>query len=161
MRRSKIYLNWEVGFSNSDNSQPEEWVKAAVPGAVQLDWAVAKGYSDYRISDNYKLFLWMEDKYWIYKTSFELDNISDDRKYFFISKGIDYEFEVIINDTKFFYQEGMYKPVELDLTEYLSEKNDLMIRIFLTCSERSTNMKNLFLLFFSIKIIPVIIVYDD
>jgi beta-mannosidase len=130
VRRSKIYLDWEIGYSNSDKGRPEEWVKAAVPGAVQLDWAVAKGYSDYRISDNYKQCLWMEDKYWIYKTSFELDNISDDRKYFFISKGIDYEFEIIINDKKLFYQEGMYKPVELNLTDYLSEQNELMIRIY-------------------------------
>jgi len=62
-----------------------------------LDWANAKEYKDYQIADNYKQFAWMEDKFWIYKTSFHLNNIDDSKLYYFISKGIDYEFEIFIN----------------------------------------------------------------
>ena len=36
-------LFWEVGPCSGREETPAEFVPAAVPGAVQLDWAKAKG----------------------------------------------------------------------------------------------------------------------
>ena len=130
MIKNRKFLNWEVGYCETEDSLPCEWVNAEVPGAVQLDWAKAKNYSDYHFSDNYKNFAWMEDKYWIYRTKFNIDEIERDNKCYFVSMGIDYEFEIFLNDHKLHYQEGMYSCVEIDLTDCLNESNDLYIKIW-------------------------------
>ncbi|MBS3772144.1 MAG: hypothetical protein V5A47_13700 [Bacteroidales bacterium] len=40
---------------------------------------------------------------------------------FFVSRGIDYEFEIHLNGKKIHYQEGMFTPVELALDKHLQE----------------------------------------
>lgn len=124
------FRNWEVGYSDSKRNLPSEWVEAVVPGAVQLDWARAKKYDDYRIADNYKKFEWMEDKYWFYKTVIEFDEIVHGKRYFFISKGIDYEFEILVNGALLHYQEGMYKHVEIDITKFLRKNTEIVFKVF-------------------------------
>ncbi|MBI9070266.1 MAG: hypothetical protein JEY94_01625 [Melioribacteraceae bacterium] len=130
MRNNKFELNWEVGFCDSINNIPEEWIKADVPGAVQLDWAKAKNYPDYKIADNYKRLYWTEDKCWVYRSSFAIDNIDTSKKYFFISKGIDYEFEIHLNGKKIFYQEGMYRKVDIEITGFLKTDNEILVKIY-------------------------------
>ena len=123
-------IEWEVGFHKEKNDKPKEWYSAIVPGAVQLDYAKAKGWEDHMFGENWKDYRWMEDVYWTYKTSFSIPSISKDERYFFISKGIDYEFEIFLNGKQIFAQEGMFKYVELDLTKKLQEDNLLEVLVF-------------------------------
>ena len=60
-------LTWAVGPCSGPGETPEEFVPAAVPGAVQLDWAKAKELPDYRYDLNFKEYRWMEDSYWLYR----------------------------------------------------------------------------------------------
>lgn len=126
----KTELKWEVGFASEMYEKPSKWVPATVPGAIQLDMAKAEKYGPYYYAENWKDYLWMEDKFFIYKTSFVKADLADDERLFFISKGIDYEFDIHLNGEKIFYQEGMFTPVELDITDLAKESNELLIKIF-------------------------------
>ena len=53
-------LFWEVGPCSGREETPAEFVPAAVPGAVQLDWAKAKGLPDYKYDLGFKEYRWME-----------------------------------------------------------------------------------------------------
>jgi beta-mannosidase len=123
-------MKWEVGFHKEKNEKPKEWYEAKVPGAVQLDYAKANSWDSHMFAENWKDYRWMEDVYWTYKTKFSNPTVSNDEMYFFISKGIDYKFEIFLNGEKIFTQEGMFKYVELDLTNKLEEENLLEVLLF-------------------------------
>lgn len=46
---------------------------------------------------------------------------------YFVSKGIDYKFDIFINNKEIHNQEGMFSWVHLDVTDELSENNELKI----------------------------------
>ena len=54
----RYLLDWQVGFCDSEDKRPEEFFKAAVPGAVQLDYARQYNLPDYNREINYKQFKW-------------------------------------------------------------------------------------------------------
>lgn len=56
-------LNWSVGFSDNLATSPSEFIPATVPGAVQLDFAKARNYAPYYYAENWRDYLWMEDKF--------------------------------------------------------------------------------------------------
>ena len=100
MKSDKItYLTWEIGYHEAMDQNPDKWYPASVPGAVQMDMIPTLGNPDWQFSDGYKQFLWMEDVYWTYKSEFTRPGLSDDERLFFTSKGIDYQFQIKLNNT--------------------------------------------------------------
>lgn len=126
---AQIKLNWQVGHADQHTLNPGKFIPATVPGAVQLDIAKAEKYAPHYYGENWKDYLWMEDKHYVYKTTFDKPAFSAGEKVYFISKGIDYEFDIYLNSEKLFSQEGMFTWVKLDLTDKLKDKNDLRIVI--------------------------------
>ena len=124
-----IPLKWQLAYTSSKTEEIEKWIPAVVPGAVQLDIARAENYGPFYYGENWKDYLWMEDKYYTYRTVFAMPVLKSGERVVFVSKGIDYEFEIFLNNEKLFYQEGMFTPVSLDLTEKLMSANDLRIII--------------------------------
>lgn len=122
-------LKWEVGYTK-EGSEELAWTKATVPGAVQLDVASAEGYGIYYFAENWKDYLWMENREFVYRTQFPGPELEAGERLIFHSRGIDYEFEIYLNGSKLLYQEGMFTPVRLDLTDGLEDQNELQIRIF-------------------------------
>ena len=90
-----VKVTWELGYSKDSNTLPSEWIPAIVPGAVQLDIARAEKYQPFYYAEHWKDYLWMEDMYYTYRTSFNKPDLSDGKRLMFISLGIDYEFEII------------------------------------------------------------------
>ena len=125
--QDNINLNWEIGYSKTQKDAPDRYIPAKVPGAVQLDIAQFEKYPSYNVSDNYKKFGWMEDLFYTYKTSFIKPKLSGNERLYFVSKGIDYQFEIYLNEEKIFAQEGMFTCVNVDLTQKLKENNVLKI----------------------------------
>ena len=123
-------LTWEIGSASKINETPSKWYLASVPGAVQLDLAKALNYGIYYFAENWKDYGWMEDQYFTYRTTFKKPVLCKNQKCFFLSKGIDYEFEIQLNKEKLLYQEGMFTAVKLDLSEKLKENNELLIKIY-------------------------------
>ena len=125
-----LVLNWEIGFHKAEQQIPDTWMPATVPGAVQIDYARAHQWGPYWYADNWKDYGWMEDVYWTYRTVFIKPDFSDGQHVIFYSKGIDYEFDIYLNGEPLHYQEGMFTPVRLDITDYLKDKNELIIDIY-------------------------------
>lgn len=128
--KQSAVLSWEVGYNSSIDNLPEEWHPATVPGAVQTDYARAKDWKPFYVAENWKDYLWMEDVFWTYRTQFDKPELLEEELLFFVSKGIDYEFDILLNGKKIFYQEGMFAPVNLNLTNDLKESNELLVKIY-------------------------------
>ena len=123
-------IKWELGYSAGSEKQPEKWIPATVPGAVQLDIAKSENYAPYYYAEHWKDYSWMEDNYYSYRTNFKNPGLQASERLYFISEGIDYQFEIYLNGEKIFEQEGMFTPVSFDLTSRLKENNTLIIKVF-------------------------------
>lgn len=123
-------LKWVLSYSADKQLSVKDSISAIVPGAVQLDIARSKDYPPYIFSDNYKQYGWMEDLFYTYTTQFKKPSLSSTERLYFVSKGIDYQFEIYLNGEKLFYQEGMFTYVNLDVTDRLKPDNCLQILIY-------------------------------
>ena len=125
-----IRLDFKVGHTADKNKPPEKTVPASVPGNAQSDWAKAENYPDHNIGDNFKMFDWMEDVYWKYSAKIKKPAIKNSERIYFVSKGIDYEFDILLDGCQLLYQEGMFTPVSIDITGILAEESNLDIIIY-------------------------------
>ncbi len=126
-----INLKWEVGVSDAKNTPPEVFFPAEVPGAVQLDYMRANGDPDLFCDQNVTAYKALEDKFWHYRTRFEKPALREDETLLFSSKGIDYAFDILLNGNHLLYQEGMFTPVEIPLSEgILHNTNFLEVIIY-------------------------------
>jgi beta-mannosidase len=123
-------MKWELGYAATSVARPVKWIPATVPGAVQLDIAKAENYQPFYYAENWKDYLWMEDNFYTYRSTFKKQELAPGERFCFISKGIDYQFEIYLNSEKLFEQEGMFSYVSLDLTAKLKESNTLLIKVF-------------------------------
>lgn len=124
-----VPLNWQLGFTSDPMLQPQNWITAVVPGAVQTDIAREQNWGTFYYAENWKNYLPLEDKFYTYRTTFNKPDIHAGDHVYFFSMGIDYEFNIYFNDEKLFHQEGMFTPVKLDLTSRLKERNELIIEV--------------------------------
>jgi len=123
-------LKWELGYTSKMSDVVSNWIPATVPGAVQIDIAKDKKWGPFYYAENWKDYLPYEDKYYTYRTSFTKPELKAGERLVFVSKGIDYEFEIYLNNEKLFHQEGMFTWVRLDLTEKLKSSNELRILVY-------------------------------
>ncbi|MFA6127876.1 MAG: hypothetical protein WC699_11265 [Bacteroidales bacterium] len=122
-------LDWQLGYAPAGQKESLKWIPSKVPGAVQLDIAKAEKYGLWYYAENWKDYLWMEDQQFTYKSTFRKPDIQPGERVFFVSKGIDYAFEIRLNGEKLLQQEGMFTPVMLDITGLLKPQNELTILI--------------------------------
>lgn len=87
MANGQINLKWQLGYSKTYTVNPQKFIEAKVPGAVQLDIAKAEKYGPHYYAENWKDYLWMEDQFYIYKTTFRKPSLALNERLFFISKG--------------------------------------------------------------------------
>lgn len=122
-------LDWTVGFTTSPNTYPQEMYPAKVPGAVQLDYAAAKGWEPFYINANFKDYDWMEDVYWLYTApiDFTLEHGQIACLHF---SGIDYKYQIRIGGQVLCEGEGMFSPVSVDVTAYTGKKEILEVLIY-------------------------------
>jgi beta-mannosidase len=124
-----VPLSWELGYISSKDAEIMKWIPASVPGAIQLDIARAENYGTWYYAENWKDYLWMEDSFFTYRSSFNKPAMKQGEHIFFVSGGIDYLFDIFLNGEKIFQQEGMFTPVKIDLTSRLRDKNELGVVI--------------------------------
>lgn len=125
----KTTLNWQVGYCNTASSRPEDYFPATVPGAVQLDYAAAYELPDHNYEMNFEQYQWMQEKFWVYKAEFDATNVVN-KRLFFVSKGIDYQYDIYINGEHHLSYEGMYREVDLDISEYSGGKINIEIVVY-------------------------------
>ncbi len=125
----KILLDWTVSHTPDLSVPAVDTVPAKVPGAVQLDYAEAKGYKPYYRELNFRQFDWMEKEYFIYrsKLSFECGPLDCALLCF---GGIDYRYIIKIDGKTFADGEGMFTPVTIDVTPFSGKSPELEVILF-------------------------------
>ena len=127
MNTERIDLDWRLSILENLQGQVEiENIPTRVPGAVQLDIAAHKEWGPYAFGENWKQYLEYEDKYYRYSAQFDKPSLSPGQTLAFISKGIDYEYEIILNEHRLLRHEGMFSFVDIDLTPHLKEEGNLL-----------------------------------
>lgn len=118
----KFYQTWE---GRSCTAGRDAWFPANVPGNIQKDYAVANNFADVQYADNYKQFLPLEDDHWEYRTTLQADCKTGERV-FFVTHGINYRYDILLNGEVLFSYEGMFAKNEVDLTDKLIGKGDVL-----------------------------------
>lgn len=88
---------------------------AEVPGNVQRDYGLAFGFGDADYGENYKKWGPTEGFTWEYRTTLDFA-AGKDEKVFFVSEGIDYACELLLNGEVLLSHAGMFSRVECELT---------------------------------------------
>ena len=127
---SVFALTWAVGHGPTEAAQPERFVPATVPGAVQLDWAAAEGWGDPHYGDNWRQYGWMEDVWWTYRTTVPETGARDDQSLVFVCGGVDYQCIVRLNGELLLHHVGMFSPMTIDLTERAHAGDTLTLQVF-------------------------------
>ncbi len=125
----RIELNWAVGHHAQADAVPERLVPAQVPGAVQLDWARAEGWTEHWKGENFRAYDWMEDTFWTYHALIPEVPLSSGQRLFFCCYGVDYQWDLWIDGQLRHAQEGMFKRFELELRHEDAGK-ELRIRVY-------------------------------
>lgn len=102
-----------------------EWFTAHVPGNIQYDYAVSHDFGDLHFGMEHRKFVELEDWEWEYRTELSYTRTTDEHVWF-VSRGIDYFFDVAVNGHQIYHHEGMFTITELDITEYLSGDHDTL-----------------------------------
>lgn len=107
----------------------KEWFPVSVPGNIQHDYGIYKGFGDIHYADNVDVYRALEEDAWYYTAQFDV-KARKGRRMFFVSEGIDYQCEIRLNGVLLCEHEGMFSRIEVELTENLREgANELEIRI--------------------------------
>ena len=127
----KFYQNWTgCVCDKAGTATTAEEFSARVPGNIQRDFAEYRGWlEDLQYSTNAKVLDEYRNSYWKYRTRLDYSAKPDERV-FFVAEGIDYEFDILLDGEVIWHQEGMYTPVELDITEKASAGSTLEVLIY-------------------------------
>ena len=107
----------------------EEVFVASVPGNIQNDYAKAKGFRDVMYGDGCRQFEPLEGDEWEYRARLDY-RTEENERVFFVSRGIDYRYRIDLNGRAVYEHEGVFKPVEVDLTGLLRGDDTLCVHIF-------------------------------
>ena len=122
----RFYQDWSAYIIGKEKDK----FSANVPGNVQMDFAAHLGWlDDLQFSNNIRKLEPYKNCEWKYETKLNFETESDE-KVFFVAEGIDYEFEIYLDGNKIWHQEGMYTPVEIDITDNAKKGSLLEIVIF-------------------------------
>lgn len=108
-----------------------DWIDATVPGGVHNDLYEAGYIEDpYRELNSLKCE-WVENRWWMYKTAFNLDKIHNDKRLTLFFKGIDYKANIYLNNMYLGKHEGMFEEICFDVSEKVKfhEENYLNVLI--------------------------------
>ncbi len=106
---------WIAARYNPQDKTLYDSFAANVPGTVQLDYAVSHNFGDVQYAENIEKFREIEDFWWIYRT--ELDySLNSGEALWFVAEGIDYIFDIALDGKIIYSSEGMFTPVELDIS---------------------------------------------
>lgn len=130
MATRRYHLDWKLASLKHAGDNPERFVPAQVPGAVQLDWASANGIPLPEFAGNVAEYRWMEDSYWLYKVDLDYPSVQAGERAFFICGGVDYQFQVRIDGKVVHEQEGMFTPFEIGLAGIAVPGSSLEILVF-------------------------------
>ncbi|MEI6603115.1 MAG: glycoside hydrolase family 2 TIM barrel-domain containing protein [Clostridia bacterium] len=117
---------WKLGHSASETTQPENWIDGAATAEVAVIYQEKGLLPDYHLYSNFREYNWMEDKWWHYVTSFFVENKKGQTPVLKFL-GLDYQYNIHINDILQMQGEGMFTPVDLDLSAYVGSEVNVRV----------------------------------
>ncbi len=104
---------------------------ATVPGSVQADFLAAYPdfCPDWQYADNYKKLIPMEAWEWVYELDTSKIKVAKGERLFFVTEGIDYQWEFLVNGAVIHAHEGMFSKTEIELTGMVDKDAKVAIRI--------------------------------
>ena len=117
---------WKVAICGGENRG--KYFPANVPGNVQRDYAEFLGLKNLQYGRTLKALESTENERWSYKTALDYAAKPDERVYF-VAEGIDYAYDIRLNGETIFSGEGMYTPVEIDITDTAKPGDELEVII--------------------------------
>ena len=102
-------------------------IKAAVPGSVYRDLQEAGLIEDPYVRMNSLNCEWVESKWWNYDTQFPAPPVRAGERVFLCFDGLDYRARIYLNQTLLCIHEGMFLPLELEITDQLLPENTLSV----------------------------------
>ena len=117
-RRERLQSTWMLARLSSAGAvpAPDDWFDALVPGAVQLDWARAKGIPDFAYGKNVSAYSGLEDSHWLYRTQVPDARLEPGRALFFFCGGVDFECEVRLAGAVVHRARGMLTGFDIDVS---------------------------------------------
>jgi beta-mannosidase len=114
MIRTTLDVVWQVGPAADAVAEPERLVPAAIPGAVQLDWARAHGWPSHTIGLEPERYAGLEDRWWAYRCT--LPGIPDGSSApWLILAGVDHACTVRLDGQVIAEHAGLQVPLEVAL----------------------------------------------
>lgn len=123
--KTRYYQNWEGAYLGET---PTEFFPATVPGNIQKDYAAYKGWGDVDFGDNCLAYKALEDGAWLYRTEVKAD-AEPGQRVFFVTEGIEYQYEVRMNGRTLLSHTGMFSAAECDITDEL--KNGRLLEVYI------------------------------
>ncbi len=118
----KQTLIWRAGRYDPDGKQNYDLFPAEVPGNVQYDYSKFIGIEDLMYAQNTDALIETEDWYWEYRTVLSLP---DGASRWLVFEGIDYRYDILLAGKTIHSGEGMYRKIELDITD-LAKTGDVL-----------------------------------
>ena len=106
-----------------------DWMNATVPGGVHHD-LLQHGYiEDLQYELNSLKAEWVENKWWMYKTTLDISSDMQGKTLTLVFKGLDYKARLYINSHYFDIAEGNFITHEFDITDAVryGEANELVV----------------------------------
>lgn len=105
-----------------------DWIPAKVPGSVYKDLLDAGIIEDPYYDMNSLKCEWVSNRWWLYKTVFDLNKEMLNKKLELVFEGIDYKAHVLVNNKKIGEHEGMFLKAIFDISDTLKEYgNELLV----------------------------------
>ncbi len=106
-------------------------IPATVPGAVQTDLLRVGIASDPNAGLNSLADEWIPNREWIYETTFRCESLQDAerQRWFLVFEGLDFHGEIRLNGKHLRDFSGMFIPIEVDVTEELSDSGSNSLRV--------------------------------
>lgn len=121
------YLQKWVGRRYEPNIE-NEYFEATVPGNIQSDYIKYIGLENPMYSDNLTVMEKTEEWFWEYKTVLDI-KAENDEKVFFVSEGIDYSYDVLLDGEVLLSHTGMFSHIEVELTSKIKQNSVLQVII--------------------------------
>ena len=117
-QRAYPACTWTLARLEGRDATPadSDWFEAVVPGAVQLDWARARGLPDYAFGSNVRAYDGLEDYHWLYRTEIPAVALKKGERLFFYCGGVDFECEVRLGAERVLAHRGMLSGFEIDVS---------------------------------------------
>jgi beta-mannosidase len=107
---------WKSVETGGKLSSIFDWIPAEVPGSIHHDLLEAGMIRDPYYEMQSMESEWIKDRWWIYRTDFNVDASLKGKHLELCLKGIDYKGHVSLNHTKLGSHAGMYNPFVVDIT---------------------------------------------